>query len=110
MATTPRSPALAPVALCAILVSVSLPKAQPARPDVVAFVHAAVVPMDRDRVVQDQTVVVANGQIVAIGPSATAAVPANALRIDARGRYLLPALSDMHVHLLGESWNAMFPP
>jgi len=110
MATTPKSPALALVALCAIPVFVSLSKAQPARPDVVAFVHAAVVPMDRERVVQDQTVVVANGKIVAIGPSTTVAVPAQALRIDARGRYLLPALSDMHVHLLGESWNAMFPP
>ena len=33
-----------------------------------------------------------------------------AVRIDARGRYLLPALSDMHVHVEGELWNALLSP
>jgi imidazolonepropionase-like amidohydrolase len=37
-------------------------------------------------------------------------VPAKAVRIDAAGRYLIPALCDMHVHLLSESWNMMLPP
>ena len=37
-------------------------------------------------------------------------VPPNAIRVDARGRYLLPALCDMHVHLIGEAWNIMQPP
>jgi imidazolonepropionase-like amidohydrolase len=105
----PKSLALALIALAAIA-AVPSTSAQPARPDVVAFVDAAVIPMDRERVVADQTVVVANGKIVAIGPSATTKVPAGALRVEARGRYLLPAFADMHVHLLGESWNAMFPP
>jgi imidazolonepropionase-like amidohydrolase len=36
-------------------------------------------------------------------------VPAGALRIDARGRYLIPGLCDMHVHMLGEPWNIMMP-
>lgn len=110
MASTPKSLALALALLCGIFVSALPSTAQPAGPDFVAFVHASVIPMDRERVVPDQTVVVANGKIVATGPSATVAAPANALRVDASGRYLLPALSDMHVHLLGESWNAMFPP
>lgn len=81
-----------------------------ATPKTVAFVDAAVVPMDRDRVVPGQTVVVTDGKIVAIGPVAAVRVPPEALRIDATGRYLMPALADMHVHLLGESWNAMFAP
>ena len=79
-------------------------------PQIVAFMHAAVISMDEERVLRDQTVVVDRGRIVAIGPSATVEVPAEALRIDAAGRYLLPALCDMHVHLLGESWNMMLPP
>jgi imidazolonepropionase-like amidohydrolase len=78
--------------------------------DVVAFVHASVIPMDTERILQDQTVVVANGTIVEIGPASAVKVPAEAQRVDATGRYLLPALSDMHVHLLGESWNEMLPP
>ena len=36
--------------------------------DVTAFVHANVVPMDSDRVLRDQTVVVSGGRIAAIGP------------------------------------------
>ena len=76
----------------------------------IAFVHAAVVPMDTERVLRDQTVVVANGKIVAIGPASRVSVPAGALRVDGRGRYLLPALCDMHVHLPGPAWKAMLPP
>jgi imidazolonepropionase-like amidohydrolase len=76
----------------------------------VAFVHASVVPMDRERVLPDQTVIVVDGKIAALGPASKVKVPRKALRIDARGRYLLPALSDMHVHVEGESWNALFSP
>jgi len=76
----------------------------------VAFVHAAVVPMDREHVLPDQTVVVVDGRITALGPASKVKVPRKALRIDARGRYLLPALSDMHVHVEGESWNALLSP
>lgn len=78
--------------------------------DVVAFVHAAVVPMDRERVLRDHTVVFERGAIVAIGPSSAVKVPPGALRIDSSGRYLLPALSDMHVHVEGESWFALLTP
>ena len=77
---------------------------------VVAFVHATVVPMDTERTLRDQTVVVVRGEIVAMGPSAAVKVPADARRVDATGRYLLPALCDMHVHLVGEAWNIMLPP
>ena len=76
----------------------------------VAFVHASVVPMDRERVLQDQTVVVVDGRIAAIGRASEVKVPRHAVRIEARGRFLLPALSDMHVHVEGESWNALLSP
>ena len=76
----------------------------------VAFVHVTVVPMDREQVLPDQTVVVVDGRIAALGPAAKVQVPRKAIRIDARGRYLLPALSDMHVHVEGESWNALLSP
>ena len=78
-----------------------------AQSNTIAFVHAEVVPMDRERVLADQTVVVVDGRIAALGPAAEVSVPAGALRIDATGRYLMPALSDMHVHVEGESWDAV---
>lgn len=97
---------LAVAAVCAC----SAQAARPKTPSTFAFVHAAVVPMDRERILPDHTVVVVDGRITAIGPAVTVKVPRHAVRIDARGRYLLPALSDMHVHVEGESWNALLSP
>lgn len=77
--------------------------------DVVAFVHASVIPMDREHVLPDHTVVVDGKTIVAVGPSAQVKIPAGARRIDARGRYLLPALCDMHVHQVTAVWDMMLP-
>ncbi len=71
--------------------------ATPTRP--VAFVHASVVPMDEPRVLRDQTVLVEAGRISALGPSGRTAIPRGATVVDASGRYLMPGLADMHVHL-----------
>lgn len=75
-----------------------------------AFVGVNVIPMDGDRVVEDQTVVVADGRIESLGDRATTTVPPGALHTEASGKYLIPSLSDMHIHLEGEAWNLMFPP
>ena len=64
----------------------------------VAFVNVNVVPMNEDRVLARQTVVVKDGVIAALGPADKIKVPPGALRIDGRGKYLLPGLADMHVH------------
>ena len=82
----------------------------PSEKRVIAFLHATVIPMDRERRLHDQTVVVTNGRITTIGPASKVKIPRNALRIDATGRYLIPALSDMHVHLEAEAFNAMLKP
>jgi hypothetical protein len=47
----------------------------------------------------NQTVVVRDGQIEAVGPRGEIAVPTDAVRIDGSGKYLMPGLTDMHVHL-----------
>ncbi|MCY4029988.1 MAG: amidohydrolase family protein [Acidobacteria bacterium] len=66
---------------------------------VAAFVNVALVPMDRERVVPSQTVVVRGGRIDEIGPADTVEVPDGAMVVDGRGRYLIPGLADMHAHL-----------
>ena len=66
-----------------------------------AFVNANVVPMDREGVLADYTVVVSNGRIVDMGPSASIDPPAGALVIDAGGKYLMPGLAEMHGHMPG---------
>ncbi len=50
-------------------------------------------------VLRDATVVIANGRIIALeGP-----IPAGAQRINGRGKWLIPGLTDMHVHLESDS-------
>jgi len=69
--------------------------AEPAK--TTAFVHVNVVPMDREHVLRDQTVLVRGDRIVAIGRNLD--VPVDAVRIDGRGTaWLSPGLADMHTH------------
>jgi tetratricopeptide (TPR) repeat protein len=65
----------------------------------VAILHVHVIPMDRERVLDDQTVVIADGKIAQVGPSSSVKVPAAAKKIDGKGKYLIPGLTDAHVHL-----------
>ncbi len=66
----------------------------------VAFVGVHLLPMTPGSgVVPDQTVLVRDGRIAAIGPVAEVRVPRDAVRIEAAGQYLMPGLVDMHVHL-----------
>jgi hypothetical protein len=64
-----------------------------------AFVGVNVVPMDGERVLEEQTVVVRNGFIAALGPAASITVPPDAERIEGKGRYLMPGLADFQIHL-----------
>jgi imidazolonepropionase-like amidohydrolase len=68
---------------------------------VVAFVDVTVIPMDRERIVPRQTVLVRGDKIVAMGPADRVKVPAGGLRIDGRGKFLLPGLAEMHAHIPG---------
>src|SRR5688572_1044993 len=67
--------------------------------ETVAVVNVSVIPMDKERVLPRQTVVVRNGTIVEIGDARRIKVPANAQRVDGTGKFLIPGLSEMHVHL-----------
>lgn len=64
-----------------------------------AFRGVNVVPMDAERVLTDQTVVVAHGRIQTVGASADVRIPTDATVIEGTGRYLLPGLAEMHAHV-----------
>ena len=81
--------ALAPSAACA----------QPGAADVTAFENVSVIPMDSERTLRGHTVLVRGDRIVAVGPAASVAVPQGARRIDARGKFLVPGLAEMHGHV-----------
>jgi hypothetical protein len=69
---------------------------QPQPTAITAFVSVNLLPMDSDRIVRDQTVLVENGKIVAIGSAVP--IPDKARVIDGHGAFLSPGLADMHVH------------
>lgn len=85
----------------AILLTLPASVGQAAAPasNTTAFVGVNVIPMDRERVLTDQTVVVRDGVIAEIGDAKKVRVPRDARKIDGRGKYLIPGLTDMHVHL-----------
>src|SRR5262245_14344582 len=76
--------------------------AQEAGKQATAFVNVNVIPMDRERVLKDQTVVVRDGRIAELGPANKVKIPAGAARVDGRGKFLIPGLFDMHTHLLSD--------
>jgi imidazolonepropionase-like amidohydrolase len=82
--------------------SIPQPRLTPHRVEddsVVAFVDVSVVPMSRDGILEHQTVIVRGGRIAEMGPSAQLRPPAGAVMVDGRGKYLMPALAEMHGHL-----------
>lgn len=75
---------------------------QPPDETVVAFMNVNVIPMDTERVLPNQTVIIRNGLIAEIGDSKRVKVPKDAQRIDGAGKFLIPGLTDMHVHLMSD--------
>jgi imidazolonepropionase-like amidohydrolase len=66
---------------------------------VLVFENVNVIPMDRERVLERQTVIVRDGRIAQIGPAPKMKAPDGAVRVEAAGKYLMPGLAEMHGHL-----------
>jgi imidazolonepropionase-like amidohydrolase len=63
------------------------------------FVHANLFDAEAAKMVPNQTVVIAENRITAVGADGQVAVPKNAETVDAAGKTLMPGLWDMHVHV-----------
>jgi imidazolonepropionase-like amidohydrolase len=85
-------------AAVAVVAGTTTPVAQSAA-TITAVVDVNVIPMDTERVLPHQTVLVRDSRIAWVGPAASADIPTGAERIDGRGGFLLPGLADMHVHI-----------
>lgn len=88
---------------CRVALTVSLLPAatfaQRTSPSSVAFTNATVIDGGGGPAQTGMTVLVQGGRIVHLGKDATVRAPAGARMIDARGKYLMPGLWDMHVHV-----------
>ena len=70
-----------------------------AQPVPLVFKHLTVIDMTGARPMPDMTVIIRSNRITVIGKSSKVRIPKGAQVIDATGRFLIPGLWDMHVHL-----------
>ena len=76
---------------------------------VVALTHARVIDGSGSPAMADQTLVIRNGTIAALGPSGSVPVPENAEVIDLTGKSVIPGLVMLHEHMFypagGSAYN-----
>ncbi len=65
----------------------------------VVFKSVNVIPMDTERVLENQDVVVSDGKIKGLGPTGKVKYGTSALVVDSKGKYLIPGLAEMHAHI-----------
>jgi predicted amidohydrolase len=75
--------------------------------ETVVFVGINVITMTSKEVLMNQTVVVHGAKITQIGQASQIEVPEDAVRIDGSAQYLMPGLTDGHVHL--DAWLGARP-
>ena len=77
-----------------LLVAQKIPSNQP-----IVLTHITVIDMTGAPPKSDMTVIINGNLITALGKSNKIRIPKNAQAVDARGKFLIPGLWDMHVHL-----------
>lgn len=90
---------LAVVAPAALARTVGEPVGTAATGSVVALRNANVVDVDTGKAQSGAVVLVADGKIQAVGNASSVTIPAGAKVVDMQGKYLVPGLMNMHVHL-----------
>ena len=65
----------------------------------IAIVGGTLVDLNGEAPIENAVIVINGERITAIGSAADLEIPADAKQIDAKGKYLIPGLMNMHVHL-----------
>ena len=84
-------------ALAGLAMPLTAAAQQPPRP--IAITRVSVVDVRAGRTIPDRLVVISDGRIDYVGDAAPTRIPRGSTVVDGRGRYLIPGLWDMHVHL-----------
>src|SRR5260221_13256836 len=74
------------------------------------FHYIAVIPMDTERVLPHQTVLVRSGKITDVGPTSSVHLPPGTVVIDGRDKFLMPSMADMHTHVDRKEMLPLFLP
>lgn len=86
------------------MASVFPPNAQKA----IALVGGTLIDGTGKPALADSTIIIQGNRITAAGLRADIKIPKDAFVFDARGKYVLPGLWDMHAHLRQAEWNAVY--
>lgn len=76
--------------------------AQGVTPPTLVVDHVSVIDVEGGRTLSDQRVVISGRRITAVGAAASTAAPARATIVDGRGKFLMPGMWDMHIHVSGD--------
>ncbi|HEY2461127.1 MAG TPA: amidohydrolase family protein [Candidatus Acidoferrum sp.] len=90
----------AKIFVCVLLVLLLFAPANRAASEIV-LTHVTVIDTTGGSPKADQTVIIRGSHIASVEPSANVTPPKSARVIDAHGRFLIPGLWDMHVHIAG---------
>jgi imidazolonepropionase-like amidohydrolase len=85
-------------AVAIVLIAAPL-RAQVPAPGVIAFTGARVVDGTGSAPIEQATIVITNGRITAIGPSASVMPPAGAMIVNVAGKTIIPGLINSHAHI-----------
>src|SRR5688500_17977893 len=85
------------VLIASMLFGVAAPTRAHTQTSTIVFTGVSVIPMDRDEVLANQTVIVENGRITHVGGPRRA--PSGAVVIDGRGKFLIPGIAEFHAHV-----------
>ncbi|SHN13112.1 amidohydrolase family protein [Chitinophaga sp. CF418] len=67
-------------------------------PSTLCITHANLIDVNTSKTLADQTIIIEHDRILATGPSKKLKTPAGATVIDATGKYVMPGMTDAHIH------------
>ena len=82
---------------------------QTAKPKIIALSHATLIDGTGAEPLYDSLILIQNGIIIAVGPREKIDIPNGSEWLDYAGRFIVPGLIDMHVHLDEVSTPEAFP-
>lgn len=86
------------LALASILTACEIQREAPPNPVALAIAGTTVIDPAAERVLENRTVFIDQGRIVAVTPAADPGGHTATRTVDGSGRFLIPGLMDMHVH------------
>jgi len=98
---SPSRTRLAAGVLLSIIFAVALSSCSSSDPAAIAITHVTVIDATGAAPQADSSIIIQGSRIFAVGPSASTPIPRDAKIVDGFGKFLVPGLADMHLHLTG---------